>query len=124
MILGLSEISQTDLTVPFYLSVIVIVRDICIMFTVSLCKFFQVSLQFNPLFSSKINTTIQLIYVVFVLFCRYFSTVMSLIPLVAVIIKIAGSLVAASTIFSAIDYLKHYFWIYDEIKNAIHKEQK
>ena len=103
MVLGLMGL------IPVWLSVIVIFRDVAIMLIICLCKYFGVKLKFRPLYSSKVNTTLQLIYVVLILACWYF-----LID-VPSFVYICALIVGASTIYSAVDYAKNYYWIKDAI---------
>lgn len=96
--------------IPPILSAIVIFRDIAILLVVCLCKFLSIHLEFKPLFSSKLNTTIQLIYVIIILACWSFS-----VDVPSIILYGCALVVGVSTIFSAVEYVRNYYWI----KNAI-----
>lgn len=100
--------------IPMWLSFLVIFRDIAILSVVCLCKYFEIPLKFHPLYSSKINTTIQLIYVIIILACWCF-----LID-VPSFLYVCALIVGASTIYSAVDYVRNYYWI----KNAICSRKK
>ncbi len=95
--------------IPAYLAIIVIARDLLILFTVGICFLGHVKLKFSPLFSSKINTTIQLIFIIIVITCKSFSINISL--------NILMWIVGFSTIYSGVDYLVKYRWI----KNVLFK---
>lgn len=96
--------------IPLLLSTIVIFRDFSILLIVCLCRFLSIHLEFKPLFSSKINTTIQLTYVIIILTCWSFS-----IDVPSIILNGCALVVGASTVFSAMEYIRNYYWI----KNAI-----
>ena len=96
--------------IPPLLSAIVIFRDFAILLVVCLCRFLSIHLEFKPLFSSKINTTIQLIYVIIILACWSSS-----IDVPSIMLHGCALVVGASTIFSAVEYIRNYYWI----KNAI-----
>ncbi len=93
--------------IPLYITIIVIGRDILILFAVILCLFKRVNLKFSPLISSKINTTIQMIFIIFVLICKSFSINISL--------DIFMLVVCTSTIYSGIDYILKYKWLKNEL---------
>lgn len=95
--------------IPAWLSAVVIFRDIAIISVICLCRYFKITLKFQPLYSSKVNTTLQLIYVVVILACWYF-----LID-VPSLMYVCALIVGASTIYSALDYAKNYCWIKDAI---------
>lgn len=96
------------------LSVIVIVKDLAILFVVCLCEVRKISLKFRPLFSSKINTTVQLTYVTAVLGYEYFFPI-HYMPYMSLILRIGALIVGASTAFSAMEYIQKYYWIKDAI---------
>ncbi|MBR1735213.1 MAG: CDP-alcohol phosphatidyltransferase family protein [Alphaproteobacteria bacterium] len=95
--------------IPLLLTIVVVTRDLAILFVVCLCRLNNVRLEFHPLYSSKVNTTIQLLYVILVLFCHGF---MIDVPLVVYGFSL---IVGVSTIFSAVQYAKKYYWIKDAI---------
>lgn len=104
IILGLTRF------IPLYATVVVVARDISILLVVVACKFYGVHLEFRPLYSSKVNTTLQLIYVIAVLTCRYFFADVPWVVVGGAII------VTASTVFSAVEYARNYYWIKDAIR--------
>ncbi len=91
--------------IPMYVAIIVISRDVLILSAVIACKINNIALEMKPLMSSKINTTIQLIFLVVVLACK---CVTLNIPYC---IDIGAVIVSASTIFSGVEYVQKYFWI-------------
>jgi cardiolipin synthase len=95
--------------IPLYVAAIVVGRDLLILLVVAICKVSGVELKMRPLTSSKINTTIQLIFIVLVLACNALPTNVSYLAEASAII------VAASTIFSGAEYARNYRWIKDEI---------
>jgi cardiolipin synthase len=100
--------------IPIYLTVVVISRDILILCAVLLCRTKKIPLKIKPLLSSKINTTLQMLYIIFVLSCKCFSITVSLL-----LIDVCSLVVCISTVFSAVEYAKEYYWI----RNAICKSQ-
>lgn len=95
--------------IPLYVAIVVILRDILILFVVILCTYKKISIKIEPLLSSKINTALQIIYIVILLACKYFSINVPLF------VDICSLIVCLSTLFSAIEYIKKYYWIKDEI---------
>jgi cardiolipin synthase len=95
--------------IPSYAAAIVIGRDFLILAAVIMCKLRSIDLEICPLTSSKINTTIQLLFVILVLACK--SMAMN-IPL---LMKLCGLIVSISTIFSGVEYVQKYYWIKDKI---------
>ncbi len=93
--------------VPVYLAVVVISRDLLIVATVAICLLKKVNLRFSPLMSSKINTTIQLLFVGLVLTCKTVSINLSLDVFVWI--------VCCMTIYSGLDYAIRYRWIKNEL---------
>ncbi len=93
--------------IPCYLAVIVISRDLLIVAVVIICLLKRVNLKFSPLMSSKINTTVQLLFVLLVLTCKALSIDLSL--------NMAVWLVCGMTIYSGLDYARKYRWIKDEL---------
>ena len=96
--------------IPFYVTSIVILRDILILSAVILCMINKISVKIDPLFVSKLSTTIQIIYIVIILSCKGFSINVPLI------VDICSLIVCLSTLFSAIEYIKKYYWIKHEIQ--------
>ena len=101
--------------IPIYLTVVVIFRDIAILFVVVLCKIYEIPLKIEPIYSSKVNTTIQLLYIILVLACRC-----SMIDVPSIILCGCALVVMASTAYSAVEYARKYYWI----KNAIHSHKQ
>ncbi len=95
--------------IPLYVAIVVILRDIFILFVVILCVHQKISIKINPLLLSKINTALQITYVVILLACKCF---LINVPL---FVDICSFIVCLSTLFSAIEYIKKYYWIKDEI---------
>jgi len=90
-----------------YLTTLVIGRDLLILFIVLICLISNVQMKFSPLLSSKINTTIQLIFAIALLTCKSVSINISLDMLEWV--------VSLSTVYSGIEYVIRYRWIKDEL---------
>jgi len=89
--------------IPWYLAAIVILRDLLIIAVVVICLLKKIDLKFSPLMSSKINTTIQLLFIVLVLTCKTFAINLSLDVFVWI--------VCCMTIYSGLDYARRYKWI-------------
>jgi cardiolipin synthase len=94
--------------IPPYVAAVVIGRDFLILATVIACKMCDIDLKICPLMSSKINTAIQLLFVILVLACK--SVAMN-IPCLT---ELCG-IVSISTIFSGVEYAQKYYWIKDKI---------
>lgn len=86
---------------------LVIGRDLLILATVIAGLIAKIDLKFAPLWSSKVNTTIQLAFVIIVLACKSFSINISLATLELI--------VCLSTIYSGIEYVVKYRWIKNEL---------
>ncbi len=93
--------------IPYYLATVVILRDVLILAVVIICFIKKVKLRFSPIISSKINTAVQLAFVVLVLTCKTFSINLSLDVFVL--------FVCGMTIYSGLDYARRYKWIKDEL---------
>lgn len=93
--------------IPWYLAIIVISRDLLIIAVVSICLVKKINLKFSPLMSSKINTTVQLLFIGLVLACKVFTINLSL--------DIFVWIVCCMTIYSGLDYLRRYRWIKNEL---------
>lgn len=93
--------------VPWYLAVIVILRDLLIVAVVVTCLVRKINLKFSPLLSSKINTTIQLLFIGLVLTCKTFNIDISLSAFIWI--------VCCMTIYSGLDYAIRYRWIKNEL---------
>ena len=91
--------------IPIYVTFIVVSRDVLILSAVAICKAKGIYLKMRPLISSKINTTIQLVFLVFVLACK------CAILNIPYCIEVGAIVVSASTIFSGAEYVQKYFWI-------------
>ncbi|MDR1375430.1 MAG: CDP-alcohol phosphatidyltransferase family protein [Holosporaceae bacterium] len=95
--------------IPFYVVPLVIGRDLLILFVVLLCRRRRINLPINPLISSKINTTIQILFVTLILACK-------LLEMDIPYAKDAGAmLVCLSTFYSGADYVQKYRWIWSEL---------
>ncbi|MDR1334096.1 MAG: CDP-alcohol phosphatidyltransferase family protein [Holosporaceae bacterium] len=95
--------------IPIFVAVLVIARDLLILLVVALCKIRGVKLQMQPLLSSKINTTIQLIFILWVLGCNV------LLVNIEYLTEVGAALVVFSTIFSGAEYVQKYYWIKREV---------
>jgi len=93
--------------IPWYLAAVVILRDLLIVSVVVICLLKKVNLKFSPLMSSKINTTIQLLFVGLVLTCKAFAINLSLDVFVWI--------VCCMTLYSGLDYARRYKWIKNEL---------
>ncbi|MDR1361612.1 MAG: CDP-alcohol phosphatidyltransferase family protein [Holosporaceae bacterium] len=91
-----------------YVCLVVLGRDVLIMLTVLLCAMKKIPITFSPLMLSKVNTTLQLLYIIFVIYCNCF---LINVPFAQVMILIFGGIVAVSTLFSGLEYARKYNWI-------------
>lgn len=91
--------------IPIYVSVVVVTRDILILLVVVACKLRNVSLEIKPIMASKINTAIQLFFLICVVVYRCVDVY------VPYFIDILSAIVSASTVFSGVEYARKYFWI-------------
>ncbi|MDR1982308.1 MAG: CDP-alcohol phosphatidyltransferase family protein [Holosporaceae bacterium] len=96
--------------IPTYVAIIVIGRDILILFTVLTCKILSINIKIQPLPASKINTAIQLIFIILVLSCNNLS-----INVPSYFRDACAMIVCASCIFSGAEYVHKYYWIKDKI---------
>ncbi len=80
-----------------YVAAIVISRDALILLAVLACILRKISIKYRPLMSSKINTTVQLIFIVVVLVCKI---MLIQIP------WLLELLVCGFTIYSGLDYIR------------------
>lgn len=97
--------------ISIYVAAAVILRDVLIMSVVLICIFKNIELVFTPLMSSKINTLIQLSYIILLLSCKSFSIH------VPFILDIGTLVVLVSTLISTAEYVKKYYWVKDAICN-------
>ena len=93
--------------ISYFLATVVILRDLFIVSVVLICLIKKVHLKFSPLMSSKVNTTIQLMFIVLVLTCKVFAINLSL--------DMLEWIVLVMTVYSGIDYAVKYRWIKDEL---------
>jgi cardiolipin synthase len=98
--------------IPLYLAIIVIGRDILILSAVTLCKFRSIDLEIRPITSSKINTGLQLVFIILVLACN------NLAMNVPYLLEICGMVVCVSTVFSGAEYVRKYYWIKNKTFNG------
>jgi cardiolipin synthase len=91
--------------IHYYVTVIVILRDVFILCVVLVCKLFDIKLKISPSMASKINTSIQLIFVLIILTCKQLSMD------VPYFCEICSAIVCISTIFSGAEYAYKYYWI-------------
>lgn len=104
MLLAYLSASHVDV-IPLYIVVLVISRDVLIIAAVVLCAITKVDLKISPIRSSKINTTVQVSYILFVLACNYFHLHITSVE------EIFAGVVAATTIWSGAEYVQKYRWI-------------
>jgi cardiolipin synthase len=95
--------------IPAYMAMIVAGRDFLILTVIGACKMRNINLEIRPHLSSKINTTIQLIFIVLVLACK------SLSMHIPWFLDLGGLVVSVSTIFSGAVYVQKYYWIKDKL---------
>ena len=93
--------------IPWYLALVVILRDLLIVSVVVTCLFQKIDLKVSPLMSSKINTTVQLLFVGLVLAFKTFNIDLPL--------DIFVWIVCCMTIYSGLDYARRYRWIANEL---------
>ena len=91
--------------IPFWLMATVLMRDFMILFGLALYYYFIEKPNPNPSFISKLNTNLQIFFVLFVIAGQIFSSNFDLI------IQFTGSLVFLTSILSGMDY-----WISWSIK--------
>ena len=91
--------------IPFWLMATVLMRDFMILFGLALYYYFIEKPNPNPSFVSKLNTNLQIFFVLFVIAGQIFSSNIDLI------IQFTGSLVFLTSILSGMDY-----WISWSIK--------
>jgi len=91
--------------IPFWLMATVLMRDFMILFGLALYYYFIEKPNPNPSFVSKLNTNLQIFFVLFVIAGQIFSSNFDLI------IHFTGSLVFLTSILSGMDY-----WISWSIK--------
>jgi cardiolipin synthase len=95
--------------IPTYVAALVVGRDFLILNAVAICKFLRIALKIQPLLSSKINTALQLLFLVGILACK------SLAMNIPWLTELCGLIVSVSTIFSGAEYAQKYCWIKDKI---------
>ena len=91
--------------IPFWLMATVLIRDFMILFGLALYYYFIEKPNPNPSFISKVNTFLQIFFVLFVIAGQIFS------PSFDLIIQFTGALVFLTSILSGMDY-----WISWSIK--------
>ena len=91
--------------IPFWLMATVLMRDFMILFGLALYYYFIEKPNPNPSFISKLNTNLQIFFVLFVIAGQIFSSNFDLL------IQFTGSLVFLTSILSGMDY-----WISWSIK--------
>lgn len=92
-------------------ALVVVLRDLIIVGVVLACMLKTINLDFSPLFSSKVNTCIQLIFLIIVLVCKLTNQKLDYI------IDIASVIVVLSTLYSALAYIRTYRWLKNEFFN-------
>ena len=91
--------------IPFWLMATVLIRDIMILFGLSLYYYFIEKPRPDPTFISKLNTFLQIFFVLFVIAGQIFN------PNLDLLIQFIGALVFLTSILSGLDY-----WISWSIK--------
>ncbi|MDR3186917.1 MAG: CDP-alcohol phosphatidyltransferase family protein [Holosporaceae bacterium] len=95
--------------IPVYVVHVVICRDLLILSAVLLCRYRGVNLPINPLISSKINTTIQMLFLSLILACKLLAMN---IPYLA---DAGAMMVCVSTFYSGADYAQKYRWLWSKL---------
>lgn len=95
--------------IPIYVAIIVIFRDALILSGVVICLLKKNPLKMGAIKSSKINTVVQVIYLLFVLSCNYFHLH---ITSVTDVLTLA---VVVTTIWSGVEYVQKYRWLWSVI---------
>lgn len=101
--------------IPFFLALIIIFRDFCILIGASICYFKDRKVKFSPLYISKMNTALQMAFIIVIIFGAYinqhhnaaltykiFINVMHFIKWIFVI------LISLTTCVSGIQYLMYF----------------
>jgi cardiolipin synthase len=91
--------------VSVFVTAVVIARDFLILSVVLLCKIYNIDLKIHPLASSKINTTIQLIFIISVFVYNILSINIEYLS------NVCAAIVVFSKIFSGAEYVQKYYWI-------------
>ena len=84
--------------IPFWLMATVLMRDIMILFGLSLYYYFIEKPRPDPTFISKLNTFLQIFFVLFVIAGQIFN------PNLYLLVQFTGSLVFLTSILSGLDY--------------------
>ena len=84
--------------IPLWLTLTVIIRDLMIVFGLSLYRYFVGVPQPKPTRISKFNTTLQLVFIIFVIFAQGVQFPFEILAMVC------GSLVFVTSILSGLDY--------------------
>ncbi|MDR0556212.1 MAG: CDP-alcohol phosphatidyltransferase family protein [Holosporaceae bacterium] len=95
--------------INFYVTVLVVGRDILILSIFALCFVCRITLDISPLWSSKVNTTIQLLFLLLILSCNWLSV---RVPFIA---GFGAAIVSIFTVYSGAEYARKYLWIKDKI---------
>ena len=84
--------------IPFWLMATVLMRDIMILFGLSLYYYFIEKPRPDPTFISKLNTFLQIFFVLFVIAGQIFN------PNLDLLVQFTGALVFLTSILSGLDY--------------------
>ena len=84
--------------IPFWLMATVLMRDIMILFGLSLYYYFIEKPKPDPTFISKLNTLLQIFFVLFVIAGQIFN------PNLDLLVQFTGALVFLTSILSGLDY--------------------
>lgn len=95
--------------IPIEVTIVIMLRDILIVLTILLCMIRKIQVQMCPSWASKINTTVQLVYVGMVLiFLIYHVKVQCLLDILAMV-------VVGSTLYSGVEYARQYSWVIQKL---------
>lgn len=95
--------------IHWYTAAVVILRDVFIVAVVCICLIKKIELKFSPLMSSKISTTVQLVFVISVLACKAFNMDLSL--------DVFEWIVLGMTVYSGVNYARKYVWLKSELRS-------
>ena len=84
--------------IPFWLMATVLMRDIMILFGLSLYYYFIEKPRPDPTFISKLNTFLQIFFILFVIAGQIFN------PYLDLLVQFTGALVFLTSILSGLDY--------------------
>ncbi|MDR2766121.1 MAG: CDP-alcohol phosphatidyltransferase family protein [Holosporaceae bacterium] len=92
--------------IPLYVAAVVITRDVLILAAVGACRLGGAAIKIEPSLSSKINTAVQMIFLVLVLACKLLAMH------VPYLLDLGAAVTSASTVYSGVEYVQKYRWIW------------